>query len=58
MVSDEAFFLREATGTSAVAEAARAAAAALARYGVAHLIAGGLAVQDNLETWDALQAET
>jgi hypothetical protein len=47
MVSDEAFFLREATGTSAVAETARAVAAALARYDIGHLIAGGLAVQEH-----------
>jgi hypothetical protein len=47
MVSDEACFLREATGTSAVAETARAVAAALARCDIAHLIAGGLAVQEH-----------
>ncbi len=47
MVSDEALFLREATGTSAVAETARAVAAALAHYDIAHLIAGGLAVQEH-----------
>jgi hypothetical protein len=57
MVNDEACFLREATGTSAEAETARAVAAALARSDIAHLIAGGLAVQESLETWDALQAE-
>jgi hypothetical protein len=45
--SDEACYLREATGTSAVAETARAVAAALARYDIAHLIAGGLAVQEH-----------
>ena len=43
MMSDEACFLREATGTSAVAETARTVAAALARSDIAHLIAGGLA---------------
>jgi hypothetical protein len=47
MMSDEACYLREATGTSAVAETARTVAAALARYDIAHLIAGGLAVQEH-----------
>jgi hypothetical protein len=47
MISDEALFLREATGTSAVAESARAVAAALARFDIAHLVAGGLAVQEH-----------
>ena len=46
-VSDEAYYLREATGTSAVAEAACAVAAALAQFDIAHLIAGGLAVQEH-----------
>jgi len=39
--------LREATGTSAVAETARTVAAALARFDIPHLIAGGLAVQEH-----------
>jgi hypothetical protein len=47
MISDEACYLREATGTSAVAETARTVAAALARHDIAHLIAGGLAVQEH-----------
>jgi hypothetical protein len=47
MVSEEAYLLREATGTSAVAETARAVAAALARHDIPHLIAGGLAVQEH-----------
>jgi hypothetical protein len=47
MVSDEAFNLREATGTSAVADAARTVAAVLARHDIAHLITGGLAVQEH-----------
>jgi hypothetical protein len=47
MVSEEACFLREATGTSAVAETARTVAAALAHHDIAHLIAGGLAVQEH-----------
>ena len=46
-VSDEAYYLREATGTSAVAEAACAVAAALAQFDIPHLIAGGLAVQEH-----------
>jgi hypothetical protein len=46
-ISDEAWILREATGTSAVAETARTVAAVLARYDIAHLIAGGLAVQEH-----------
>src|SRR5580658_5630760 len=45
-VSDEAYYLREATGTSAVAETARTVAAALARFDIPHLIAGGLALQE------------
>jgi hypothetical protein len=65
MVSEEACFLREATGTSAVTETARTVAAALARHDIAHLITGGLAVQEHgyprvtfdSKTWDALQAE-
>ena len=48
-----------------VAETARTVAAALALHDIAHLIAGGLAVQEhgyprmtiNSKTWDALQAE-
>jgi hypothetical protein len=47
MIHEEACFLREATGTTAVAETARTVAAALARYDVPHLIAGGLAVQEH-----------
>jgi hypothetical protein len=46
-VSDEAYYLREATGTSAVAETARTVAAALAHFDIPHLIAGGLAVQEH-----------
>jgi hypothetical protein len=47
MVSDEACFLREATGTSAVAETARTVAAALSCHDIPHLITGGLAVQEH-----------
>jgi len=46
MIDEDALLLREATGTSGVAETARAVAAALARYGIAHLL-----------IWDGLQAE-
>jgi hypothetical protein len=47
MVSEEAYFLREATGTSAVVETARAVAAVLALHDIPYLIAGGLAVQEH-----------
>ena len=46
-VSEEAYYLRESTGTSAVAETARTVAAVLAQFDIAHLIAGGLAVQEH-----------
>ena len=46
MVSEEAYFLREATGTSAVAVTARTVAAALAHHEIPHLVTGGLAVQE------------
>jgi len=47
MLSEEACFLREATGTSAVAETARTLAAVLTRHDIPHLVAGGLAVQEH-----------
>jgi hypothetical protein len=47
MLSEEAWYLREATGTSAVAETARTVAEALTRYDIPHLIAGGLALQEH-----------
>src|SRR5580700_997860 len=47
MLNEEACFLREATGTSAVLETARTVAAALASHDIPHLIAGGLAVQEH-----------
>jgi hypothetical protein len=47
MTSDDVLMLREATGTSAVVETARAVAESLAHYDIAHLIVGGLAVQQH-----------
>jgi hypothetical protein len=47
MINDDALLLREATGTSAVVETARAFAASLAHYDIAHLVVGGLAVQEH-----------
>ena len=47
MVDDDALLLREATGTSAVVETARAVVSSLAHYEIAHLIVGGLAVQQH-----------
>lgn len=59
MTNDDALLLREATGTSAVAEAPRAVASLPARFDSADVIAGGLAAQEHghLATWDGLQAE-
>jgi hypothetical protein len=45
MIHEDALFLRDTAGTTAVADTARTVAAALAHYDVPHLIAGGLAVQ-------------
>src|SRR5580658_7556279 len=47
MIDEDALLLREATGTSALVEAACAVAAWLARYDIAHLVVGGLAVQEH-----------
>ena len=47
MIDVDAILLREATGTSGVAETARAVAASLAHYDIAHLVVGGLAVQEH-----------
>jgi hypothetical protein len=47
MIHEDALLLREATGTSAVVEAARSLAATLAHFEIAHLIVGGLAVQEH-----------
>jgi hypothetical protein len=46
MIQEDALLLREATGTSDVVETARAIAGALAHYDIAHLVVGGLAVQE------------
>jgi hypothetical protein len=47
MIDQDAFMLREATGTSGVLEAARLAAGRLADHLIAHLIVGGIAVQEH-----------
>ena len=47
MTDHEASLLRENTGTSGLERTARAAASTLAHHGVAHLIVGGLAVQEH-----------
>jgi hypothetical protein len=47
VTNPDAYLLRESTGTSGVVETARAAAAVLADHGIAHLIVGGLAVQEH-----------
>ncbi len=46
MNHEDALLLREATGTTDVVESARAVAAALAHYDIAHLL-----------IWDGLKAE-
>jgi hypothetical protein len=43
----EAYLLRENTGTSGLVETARKAAETLAHYDIPHLIVGGLAVQEH-----------
>ena len=59
MIHENAMLLREATGTSAVVETARAVAEALAHHDIAHLVVGGLAVQEHgyQTLWDGLRAE-
>ena len=47
MTNNDAYILRENTGTSGVIETARAAVAVLADHDIAHLIVGGLAVQEH-----------
>src|SRR5690242_13486507 len=47
MTDREAYLLRENTGTTGLERTARAAAEALARYRIPHLIVGGLAVQEH-----------
>ena len=46
-VTNEAYILRENTGTSGIVESARAAVAVLADHDIPHLIVGGLAVQEH-----------
>jgi hypothetical protein len=46
MIDQDAYMLREATGTSGVLEAARTAAGRLADHLIPHLIVGGIAVQE------------
>jgi hypothetical protein len=46
MIDQDAFMLREATGTSGVLEAARTAAVRLADHLIPHLVVGGIAVQE------------
>ena len=47
MSDQDAYILRENTGTSGVLEAARTAAALLADHDIPHLIVGGIAVQEH-----------
>jgi hypothetical protein len=47
MTDREAYILRENTGTTGLEQTARAAAQALAHFDIAHLIVGGLAVQEH-----------
>src|SRR5258706_8968368 len=46
-VNNEAYLLREKTGTSDVVKTAREAAAVLAHFEIPHLIVGGIAVQEH-----------
>jgi hypothetical protein len=47
MTNQDAFVLRENTGTTGVLQTARAAAATLADFGTPHLVVGGIAVQEH-----------
>ncbi len=47
MTNSAAYLLRENTGTTGLEQTARAAAEALAHFGIAHLVVGGLAVQEH-----------
>ncbi len=47
MTNQNAYILRENTGTSGVVETARTAAAVLADHDIPHLIVGGVAVQEH-----------
>ena len=46
-MNESAYMLRENTGTSGVIQTARSAVSALADYDIAHLIVGGIAVQEH-----------
>jgi hypothetical protein len=46
-MDQEAYILRENTGTSGVVQTARTAAAVLAHHDIPHLVVGGLAVQEH-----------
>ena len=47
MTNQDAYLLRENTGTSGVVETARAAVSTLADHDIPHLIVGGIAVQEH-----------
>ncbi len=47
MTNQDAYILRENTGTSGLVESARTAVALLAEHDIPHLIVGGLAVQEH-----------
>ncbi len=47
VLNQDAYILREATGTSGLLETARAAVSVLADHDIPHLIVGGLAVQEH-----------
>jgi hypothetical protein len=47
VTNQDAYVLRENTGTTGLVQTARAAAEALAHYDIPHLIVGGLAVQEH-----------
>lgn len=47
MTDENAYVLRENTGTSGLEQTARAAVATLAQYDIPHLVVGGLAVQEH-----------
>ena len=47
MTNQDAYILRENTGTSGLVESARAAVAVLAEHDIPHLVVGGLAVQEH-----------
>ena len=47
MTNQDAYLLRENTGTTGLIQTARAAASALTDHDIAHLIVGGIAVQEH-----------